>query len=360
MLSRRQSIFIILMFNFGSSVVIGVSSGVEQDAWISLLVALCYACVATLMYARIMQLNPGMDLFSIIESILGKFIGKLAIAIMSWYALHLCALVLRNFSEFIKLSALLETPQLPVLILMLGAVIYLAKIGVKALGMWAIATTPIVLSIVTLTVLLSLNVMNFTNVLPVLEHSPSMIVKDAYQIFSFPFGETILFLAIADSIPSKHCARSIYIPATLLSGGILLIVILRNLLVLGASVVTVEYFPSYAAARIINLADFLSRIEGSISVNFILAGITKITLCLIAASRGIAKLFNLPDHRRLVVPCALLAMALALILYDNTMQMFGFIKYYPLYALPFQIAIPAILWVPSELRARRARMKHAS
>ena len=356
-LTRRQAVAILLLFNFGSSVVMGVSSGVAQDSWISLLLAAVYAVPVLLMYGRIISLNPGEGLFDAAQRLLGKFFGKLVALLMAWYALHLGALVLRNFSEFIQISSLQETPQLPVAAIMMLTVCALAVKGGKALGKWAVATAPVVLFIVLLTVILSLNVMHTEHLLPVFEHPPAEIAKDAFQIFSFPFAETVLFLGIADLIRPSDRPGGIYLWGLMCSGIVLMIVILRNLTVLGPAVVSVEYFPSYAAARIINLGDFLSRIEGSISVNFMLAGITKIALCVITASRGIASLFGVKDWKTLVLPTGLLSLMLSVIIYSNTMDMFSFVKVYPYYAIPFEIALPLILWIVSEVRARKTAGK---
>mgnify|MGYP002349358349 FL=1 len=274
---------------------------------------------------------------------------------MTWYALHLSALVLRNFSEFIQISSMLETPQLPVAGIMMLTVCALVRNGGKAVGKWAVATTPFVLGIVVLTVTFSINIMDPKHFLPILEHPIPQIAGDAFQVFSFPFAETVLFLSIADFVKPGDKPIRIYVLAMLFSAVVLQVIIARNLMVLGPAVVSVEYFPSYAAARIINLGDFLSRIEGSISVNFMLAGITKIAVCLIAASRGLASLFGIRSWRSMVLPSGLMALMLSTILYNNTMEMFSFVKAYPYYALPFEVALPAALWAASEIRARKAK-----
>lgn len=347
------------MFNFGSSVVLGVSTKVMQDAWIALMLSLVAALPCGLMYARIIDLNPGADLFTALERSLGKVAGKVVVALMAWYSLHLCALVLRNFSEFIQIASLMETPQLPVLLLLLTSVCYLAKSGPKALGVWSMVATPVLLLVVLLTVILPMNAMDPENILPVFAHTPKEIALEAYQIFSFPFGETIMLLSIADYLSTDINKRKLYLLATLVSALVLLVIILRNLAMLGAAVVAVEYFPSYVAARIISLGDFLSRIEGSISVNLIVGGITKIALSLTAFTRGVTRLFGLADYKRMVLPCALTAVALAMILYKNTMEMFAFFYFYAPYATVFQVVLPGILWVVSEVRARMAKSNAA-
>jgi spore germination protein KB len=353
--TRRQAIAILMMFNFGSSVVMGVSTGVKQDSWIALALGTVFSLPIVLMYARIISLNPGKSLFEALESRLGRVLGKLACVLMSWYALHLGALVLRNFSEFIQVSALLETPQLPVLIIMTLTICALILKGAKALGKWAVATLPVVLFVVVITVIFSLGIMKFDNILPMFEHPFGDIAKEGFSIFSFPFAETVVFLGVADCVRQEDRPAGVYLIGILLSAAILLVIILRNLFILGPAVVSVEYFPSFAAARIISVGDFLSRIEGSISINFMLAGVTKIAVCLIAASRGLACLFGVKDWKILVLPSGLLAVALSSILYGNLMEMFAFVKFYPYYAIPFEIAVPVLLWAVSEIRAKRER-----
>ena len=353
-LTRPQALAILMMFNFGSSVVMGISTGVGQDSWIALMISIAYAVPILWMYARIISLNPGEGLFSALEHRLGRILGKALTALMSWFALHLCALVLRNFSEFIQDATMTNTPQLPVLIIMAMTVYMLARNGGKALGKWSVATMPVVLGIAILTVLLSFNIMDPENFLPVLESPIGKIFSEAYKTFSFPFAETVVFLGIADFVRPSDSPLKIYLGGLLFSALIMLVIIARNLMILGPAVVAVEFFPSYTAVSIINLGDFVSRIEGSISVNFMLAGITKIALCLITASRGIASLFGIQDWRKLVAPVGFLAVMLAQILYGSTMEMFAFLNYYGFYAIPFELVIPILLWTVSEIRSRKS------
>lgn len=63
MLSSRQAICIIVMFMFGSSVIMGVNTGVAQDSWICVLLAPFMALPMVLIYARIIKLFPEKDFF---------------------------------------------------------------------------------------------------------------------------------------------------------------------------------------------------------------------------------------------------------------------------------------------------------
>jgi len=355
MISMRQAFCIIVLFIGGSSIVMGGSSEAGQDAWISLLLGFLGVIPFILFYARIMRLYPDKDIFEIFETLFGKIIGRVFTVLVSWYALHLGSLVVVNFSEFIEIMAMPETPQLPLMIVMLALTAFLAASGVETLGKWAIVTLPILCLIVVLTVVLALQQMDFSNIQPVLGTEFSKIAAGSLKIFTFPLAETVLFLGLAGSVKRQTNPYKLYFYATAFAVLILLVVMVRNIELLGPALMKIEYFPSYITARIINIGDFLTRIEGSISMNFIMAGITKITVCLIVAAKGIAYLFGISNYRKILIPVSLLMLSISAILYKTAMEMFAFIEAYQYYALLFQIIIPVIVWLFAEIKIRRQK-----
>ncbi len=355
MISARQMLCIIVMFIFGSSVIMGVSSGAAQDSWMSLLLASAYTIPMLLVYARIIRLFPEKNLFEIIEIVLGKIAGKIIIILMAWYSLHLCALVLRNFSEFIQIVTMPETPQLPIMIAMIMVVVYMAKSGIETMGKWSILTLAVVMIVVIITILFSLNKMDFTNILPFMEHDFKEISTGAFRLYAFPFAETVLFLCLADAMKRKDNPYKLYFLALFFGSGVLMLVILRNLFMMGPKLVGASYFASYITVRLIDIADFFARIEGFISMNFILAGIIKITVCLMAATKGTARLFGINNYRKLLLPVSLLVVALSAIVYSNVMEMFDFLRFYTYYAVPFQVLIPLTVWIAAELKKLKRR-----
>ncbi len=117
-------------------------------------------------------------------------------------------------------------------------------------------------------------------------HDFKTIAKGSYQLLTFPFAETVLFLGIATHVKKKVSLYKVYLCAVAIGGVILLVVLLRNILLLGSAMVGTVYFPSYVAVRVVSISDFFARVEGSIAMNFILAGVVKLTVCLVAAAKG--------------------------------------------------------------------------
>ncbi len=354
MISMRQGFCIIAIFIWGSSVVMGGSSEAGQDSWLCLLLAFAYAIPLLLIYGRIMRLYPEKNIFEILEIVFGKIVGRIFIILLSWYALHLCSVVLCNFSQFIEIVAMPETPQLPLIIVMLAVTVYLAMSGVETLGKWSFASMPVIVGVVIITIITALHHMDFSNILPVMGHDFSEIADGSLKLFSFPFAETVVFLGIADAVKKQTSPYKLYVYAAAFGALILLLVMLRNIELLG-ELTKIEYFPSYIAARIIDIGDVLTRIEGTISMNFIVSGVTKITLCLLVAARGIAHLIGVSSYRRILIPVSALALALSSALYNSAMQMFGFINVYPYYAMPFQVFIPVLVWLLAEIKIKRQK-----
>ncbi len=355
MISMRQAFCIVALFICGSSVVIGGSSDADQDTWISMLLAFIGVIPFLLFYARIMRLFPQKDIFEIFDILFGKIIGKVFTLLISWYALHLCAMVLCNFSEFIEIVAMPETPQLPLTIVMLAVTVYIAFSGIETLGKWAIITLPLLSFVVALTIVISIKHMDFSNLQPVMGNEFSKIANGSLKLFSFPLAETVLFLGVAGAIKMKTNPYKLYVYAAAFAMLILLVVAVRNIALLGPAILKIEYFPSYVAARIINIGEFLPRIEGTISMNFIISGITKITVCLLVAVKGISHFFGVTNYRKILIPVSLLTLAVSAILYKSAMEMFAFIDVYPYYAALFEIIIPLIVWLFAEIKVFRQK-----
>ena len=136
--SSREMVLMIILFAFGSSVVMGVNSHTGQDAWICLLIATVISIPVFVMYARIIRLMDGKDFFTTILDWFGEIPGRIVIALLVWYYLYLAAIVSRNFSEFIEIVAMPETPQIPMMISFLLVSAYLCKSRIQVMSQWSI------------------------------------------------------------------------------------------------------------------------------------------------------------------------------------------------------------------------------
>ena len=355
MISMQQAVSMIVLFLFGSSAVMGISSGTGNDSWIALIMAFIFGSVLALIYARVISLFPEMNFYDIAQIVFGKIFGKVIIALMTWYAVHLGALMLRNFSEFVQIVALEETPQLVVMMAMLAITGYMVFSGIEILGKWSLIAVILVSMVVLFTVILSLKQADFSNVLPIMTHDIAIMGSATLKLFTFPFAETVLFLALADSIKKSDNPYKMYLYGIFIGTVILLFVFLRNIVILGFPMLEKLYFPSYTTARIINIAELFSRIEISIFYNLILGGIVKVSICLLAAQKGIETLFHTKKSGQTIFLISIMILLISKFQFKNVMEVMNFIDVYQYYALPFQIVIPVLVWIGAEIKARKMR-----
>jgi spore germination protein KB len=157
---------------------------------------------------------------------------------------------------------------------------------------------------------------------------------------------------IFDSLKTTKSSYKVYLISLAIGGSIVLFIAIRNIMVLGGDNLGSVYFPSYTAISLINIGNFFERLEMTVSLVFILSGFFKISICLMAATKGIAKILGFKDHKVLVTPIALLMVNLAYLIYDNIMDMFEWAQeIWPYYAFPFQVIFPLIILIAVEIKA---------
>ena len=57
----------------------------------------------------------------------------------------------------------------------------------------------------------------------------------------------------------------------------------------------------------------------------------------------------------IVLPMGLFAAGLCTTLYENVTQQYDFLQTYQIYAIPFQIIIPVLIWVLAEFKAKKLK-----
>ncbi len=352
-ITDKEGICILTIFIMGSTLILGVGVEAKNAAWIAVSIGIIMVIPMIFVYSRILSLFPGRDLFDILSIAFGKFFGKVFAFLYIWYAFHLGALVIRNFGEFINTITLPETPML-VPMLFLGAVgIFAARSGVEVLGRTSAYLFPILIFILVAVNILAIPQFRFNNLKPVLAEGFAPVIKGGFAAFSFPFAESILFIGILFTLKTKKSPRKVYFTSVFFAGAVIVLLSIRNIVILG-ELLGKSYFPSHVAVSRIAVGEFLQRIEISVSFVFAVCAFVKSTVCLLVASKGISKVFNLNDYRSIVIQTGLLMTLFADTVYKNTMEMNYWVhKVYAYYAFPFQVIIPLIVWVILEVKKRK-------
>lgn len=353
----EQALAIVVLYILGSSLFMGTSGVSGNSVWISILIAMALAVPLMLLYARLNVLLPGKSLFEMLDAVFGRWIGGGLCGLYVWYALHLGALVLRNFGEFTATVALTATPMFVPMLCVGLLCVWVVYAGVEVIG--RTAKFLIILSAAGILIVQLLSIPQFEPhyLRPLLDKGWSAVMADVGGTLTFPFGEIVLFLAMFHCLSPKTAVYKTLLGGLGIAGFFIVTVSLRNLLVLGQDIISSLYFPSYVAVSRINIGDFLQRIEGSSAIIFIATLFVKVSVCLYAAASGLAHILRLRSYRYITLQTGLIMVYFAVFVYKDIMEMLYFAYHtYKVYALPFQIILPAALLAGAEIAARSGRL----
>lgn len=353
-ISNRQGIILVILFIFGSTLVIGTAGEAKKDLWLAVLISIIYALPVLMAYVKLLCMFPRKDIFDILKLVFGNLLGKIISLLFIWYALHLGSLVLYNFSEFVGSVGLNQTPKLVFMSSFMLICVWGVKAGIEVIGRCAEILFTFFSIIMILSTLLSFSNVKLRNLLPVLENGIRPVLTGAFSGFAFPLGETVIFLMIFSCLQEKKSVFKSFIFGLLITGGALVFLGARNIAVLGSHIASLVYYPEFNIIARINIGHFFQRLESAVSIVFVITGFFKISMCLLGASKGISKLFNIEDYRFIVIPTALIILNLGFFVTKDIMELRNWNRQiYPYYAFIFQVILPIIVLISAKIRYKK-------
>ncbi|MCC5911107.1 MAG: endospore germination permease [Clostridiaceae bacterium] len=356
-ISAYQFTVLLMGFIVGSTGIIIPGSRAGQDAWLAYILGWLGGFLLFSIYLSLYQRHPGKTLVEIHQVLLGKWLGNAVSILYIWYFLHLGTLVLRNFVEYTITISLPETPLWFMAIFSAVIVAYSVKSGLEVTSRTAELLVPLTFVFnLGITLLLS-PYMEYKNLLPFLEHGMPPVLEASLSVLTFPFGEAVIFLMIFPYVNQGKALKKSFVTAFLLAGVLLLSATFRDIMVLGETGIERTIFPPHLSTKRI---PFLN-LDPFIGVMFYVTGGTKMCICYLAATMGIAQLTKSKDHRVFVYPIGVLLVGLSLWIYPNIAEMLRWaIEVWPYYSIPFQIIIPIVLLIISMVQGNRKTSKNSS
>ncbi len=349
-ISSCQLSLLIIGFIFGASVIIAPGQQAGHDAWIAIALGLMEGLIIAGIFTVLARHFKGKTLIEINYLVYGKILGNFISVLFIWYLFHLGALVLNNYSRFLKLELYPATPKTLTLILIMLVCALTVRRGIEVLARCSLILVTITILMAIFDTLLVAPHMDLNNLLPILDVPIGKLLWTSHATAIFPFGDAVAFLMVLAFVNKPEKSRSAVFKGILIAGLVLIGVAVRNAAVLG-QMAAIYTYPTYITAQVIDIGDVLTRVEVLVAINLITMGFFKISVVYYGTVLGLAQVFNLRSYRPLILPIGILMVILALTNVSNTAEMFDFANQgYPIYTIPFQIAIPLITLLVAKLR----------
>lgn len=348
----------IVMFIIGSSSLMVMGLEAKMDIWIAILLAIGVGTLIMMMYARILSALPGKDFFEIVEYYLGKVGSKIAIFLITWFCFDLCAIVLRNYAQFIVTVGLPETPLVAAMFILIVVSMMASKNGVETISRWTENFSLYVVGFMVISLALVAKNMNFSNLVPILEGGVEPIARGAFAVVAFPFAELVTMLLVFPAFKTQSTAKKVFVKGLLIGGTIILITSVADILVLGTSVAENKYYPTYSTMATVNYGDFFQRLEILAAIVFVIAVFFKITILLYGASNGAARLMGFKNPRFIIIPIAFLIINFSVFGFTSMIDYHEWtFKVFPYYSFIFEIIVPIVLLIIIKVKQRKNKKK---
>lgn len=273
--------------------------------------------------AKLFEKFPGMDIFDIGKYLGGKWLQFLLQIAFFAYFIFTISILLRSFSEGLKIIFFPRTPVPIIMFLFLMAMIILNKLGKISIIRANLFFMPLVLF--SILFIFIANVENFTvqRALPLLGNGvSSTFLSGLSNLFAFG-GISYLYL-----IPPHLKDQKNYTKIALISIGIssffLLISVATLLFTFPFVTTSEEIFPLYLAARFIEFGRFFQRLDAVFVLIWILSMIGYLSIAFSFASDIFQKMAKLQSPKWIFSLLALLVFGIALL--PQNMEQVSFLE----------------------------------
>ncbi|WP_159081945.1 GerAB/ArcD/ProY family transporter [Paenibacillus sp. CAA11] len=302
----------------------------EQNAWISCLLGIPGGLAVIWLLLKVSSLYPEMSLVEMSRSTMGKWLGTAVSLWYMYYFLISSAYLVREMGDFMTTMIYIQTP-LPVIHLLFVLVIVLALlVGLESIGRSSEIALPLFILFAAILIVCLAPKVDLHHLRPFGEGGMRSTLYGLLFTTGYSFGEMCVFLMILPSVRRKpHMNREILL-ITGLSSLLLCLIVFMSLSVMGASLTKLTVYPTYFLAQLINIGNFVQRIEAIMATAWLLTIFFKTVIYMYAFTKGCAQTFGLRNFHSLILPAGLLLFGLAMEVSPN-------VEYYLKTILPYWI-----------------------
>jgi spore germination protein KB len=353
-----ETLFTMLLFLIGSSVIFGLNLQAEKAAWVVSLAAGSIGLLLFHLYVYIWRNNEFGNLHLILKRNLGKFLGFAASLMYALYFAYLASRVLTDFSMFIT-STLLYSMH-PFLV---KFSIFLVIVYTYVKGLEAFIRSAVIIGVVTVLFLILIpfwivvsGTFHWEYIDPIFAMDVKKVFKTLPTMIVFPFGELIAFLMIFPHLNSEHrtylSKKGSYI--------IVFFTVLLSLfsfLAIGAlhPELAVNYtFPIISAIERVTLFNFIERLDIFAVIVIIFGGYFKIATFTFASVK-LAK-YSIPKiNPKLLTFSVLVVIYLLSYTYAENISehLLVGLKFVPIFIhLPMAILLPILIFIVTFIKKK--------
>lgn len=356
-ISMSQLVVILITFELGSAILVGLATEAQQDGWIAVGIATLLALVLALMYITLVKSGEGRNIFQLMEEYTSRSTAIVFTLLYTTYFMYMAGRVMRDLIELLDTAVYPATPNEFIAFTFIPVVGYVLYLGIEPFARTAELMMPyMVLFFALMLVLLIVNrSIQLPNLLPLMPEGFGRIWNAAVpKVLTFPFGELIALTVIMAQVNKPHMLRRVTLGGIAASGLILVYVSILQITVLTPYRVSRSTFPLLSVNRYINVGYLFERLDGVVVFLMLIGVFIKTSVYFYAGLKGVEFISGRP-YRAFIAPGGVLVALASLLCASDYMEHLkegGEQVVYFLH-IPFQLVLPFLLWGIVMLRRKK-------
>lgn len=303
------------------------------------------AVIFTYIICKLFKPFYGKDILDVSEYVGGKMLKTILGILFLLFFIFLASINLRYFANSLKVIYFNTSPLVYILLFFLIPALHVNKYGLRAISGVNLIFLPIILASFIFLMISSYDNFTMVRIFPILgEGFNETFILGATNIFAFTGLSFIYFLPAL--LKDSKDFKKVSVISVIISAVCLILSILSLIMAFPAITKTDETLSVYLLTRLVELGDFLERLDALFIFIWIIAHISFLSLTFFYILKIFQKITKIEDSRTLTSTLGLIVLGSSLIYKDIAELKFiarFFLKYSTL-ILIFVICFGVLIW----------------
>ena len=267
------------------------------DGLVSILLGSIIGIIPLIIYLKIMNSYPDLNIFEKIDLKFKKFGGFISFILVIGVAFFTITNY-NNLIDFISSQYLSKTPQLVIAIAFLPAIVYILSKGTVVIGRTIFILLIVSAFLLFLTIIGLVWQVKIENILPILENG--LINPLICSLIYVAYNITPLFLLTIipkNEILDKEKFNKRVIITYIIGNIVVFCIFFLTLSILGTNLVNLYQYPEYDVLKKVSLIGFIERTESTISLRWIFYVFTITVMGILFIIKYISHYFKIKNER---------------------------------------------------------------
>nr|WP_246096792.1 endospore germination permease [Psychrobacillus soli] len=263
--------------------------------------------------------------------------------------------ILHHSGSFLTTHVMPNTQMAATNILMASIVVMAVRLGIETIARSAEIFIGVFFLLFIILVVFIAPDIEFENIQPVFEADIKSLAQSSLSLIIVSSVNAVSLLMIFPAfINQPKSAKKSFLFGNLIGGLVMIILTFLCISVLGVDLTARQEFPGYGLAKMINIGNFINRVEALMAALWIICLYFKMVLYFYASVYGLAQILNLKDYRPLTYPLGMIAIVLSLVVFPNVMEQQKFDTTISKYlSLTIGILLPLLMVIVYAIRKKQ-------